>query len=159
MKRTIEARKSIDWQVKLKSLESQNPFNTLQQTLGKRSSSVIKGGYSAVTLRNIESKTTILPDLPGHPTEAINSIIDENREQQDDDMRAAQRLKLFNLKLGRNKAHGDSELISRIDRAYYGNNFKDLGIRSRVSISPPQYKNKYEFINEKSSDDEEINEK
>ena len=78
MKRTIEARKSIDWQVKLKSLESQNPFNTLQQTLGKRSSSVIKGGYSAVTLRNIESKTTILPDLPGHPTEAINSIIDEN---------------------------------------------------------------------------------
>lgn len=123
--------------------------------MGQRSTSVIKGGFSAVTLRNIQSKTTLLPDLPGHPTQSINQIVDENREKDEDDLRAAQRLKMFNLKLGRNKATGETEFMSRIDRAYYANNFKDTCIRSRASVSPPNYKNKHEFFHEKESSDEE----
>ena len=53
----------------------------------------------------------------------------------------------------------DSDLLQRQDRVRDGNNFQDTGIRKRdrEEISIPKYQNKYEFLNEIDTSDDEVN--
>jgi len=53
----------------------------------------------------------------------------------------------------------DSDLLQRQDRVRDGNNFQDTGIRKRdrEEISIPKYQNKYEFLNEVDTSDDEVN--
>ena len=36
-----------------------------------------------------------------------------------------------------------------------GNNFQDLGVKNREAVSPPTYRDKYQFLNEPETSDDE----
>lgn len=76
-------------------------------------------------------------------------------EKDTSQLRQANVLKIQRAKRGKELSEIESNRVMKGELLTYTSQLQDVGIRTRVSVQPPQYRNKQEFLREVETSDEE----
>lgn len=139
--------------MKKKTQEYLKQFDrTVYEAKKKRTQNLQGAAYS---VERPQMSYAAFADLPGHPTEEICSINQLMIEKDFELIRHEYTIKQRHIRIGKEKSANDTALTQRREMLNEASNFQDIGIRTRVTVQPPKYKDKYEFLHEEETSDEE----
>lgn len=98
---------------------------------------------------------TAFQDRPDHPTAEILALIGIMTEKDTSQLRQANALRIQRARRGKELSLQESNRVLKGELLNYTSQLQEVGIRTRVSVQPPQYRNKQEFLREVETSDEE----